>query len=410
MSKKIISALLSVIIALGGMLMLTSCQEQTQQFTLKFITTPVYADAEVSSFDYTLNWDKDTFTLPPQQFNENLARTAIVLSSTTYESAYALDNFVTMGFEHKAKFNFGENYDEDAVGVIIASRQIADMTIVAITLRGTYNREWFSNFDIGQDLSHTKVHHGFNNAKEFTLNKLQMYLNNYGIDKDNMKLLVTGHSRGAAVANLVAKSLIDTYGADNVYAYTFATPNTTTDENADDALYSGIFNFVNDEDFICHIPLSTWGFTKYGTTITFKFSDNEHLDEISDLYMKYKERQLKTYGSTKSLEQFLAHAFKLAPTVKDYYDTKYEIAGLSMSLYEYMNAVAEILNEENLISNGLLMLSSDDTAFENIRNYILSGIDLNSLSADIDYNSALLSYSHPAETYLCLLETYIKYK
>lgn len=389
--------------------MLTSCQEQTKQFTLNFITTPVCADADVSSFEYSLHWDKDTFTLPPQNFNENLARTALVLSSTAYQSSTALDNLVAMGFEHKAKFNYGDNYEQNAVGMIIASRQIADMTLVAITLRGTYNREWFSNFDIGQDLSHTKVHHGFNSACEFTLKKLNMYLSNYGIDKDNMKILVTGHSRGAAVANLTAKALIDTYGQDNVYAYTFATPNTTIDENANDDKYSGIFNFVNDEDFVCHIPLSAWGFTKYGTTITLNLSANEHLDEIKNLYMQYRGRELKTYGSTDSLHNFLAHANKLAPTVNDYYNTKYEIAGLSMSLYEYMNMVAEILNEENLISNGLLILSSDNTAFESVRNYILNGIDMNSLNMDLDYNSALLSYSHPAETYLCLLETYIKY-
>lgn len=409
MNKKIISAFLSVIIALGGMLMFTSCTKQTQLFSLRFITTPVCADAKVSSFEYTLSWDTDTFTLPPQKLNEDLARTALVLSSTAYDCTTALDNLVAMGFEHKAKFNYGDNYEQNAVGVIIASRQIADMTLVAITLRGTYNREWFSNFDIGQDISQTKVHHGFNNASEFTLSKLHMYLSNYGIDKDNMKLLVTGHSRGAAVANLTAKSLIDTYGADNVYAYTFATPNTTTDENATDTRYSGIFNFVNDEDFICHIPLSSWGFTKYGTTITLNSSANEHLDEIKNLYMQYRNRELKTYGSTDSLNNFVDHASKLAPTVNDYYSAKYEIAGLSMSLYEYMNIVAEILNEENLLSNGLLIMSSDNTAFAPIRDYILSGIDMNSLSLDIDYNSALLSYSHPAETYLCLLETYMKY-
>lgn len=414
MNRKIISVLLSVIIPIGGMLMLTSCETQKQNITLKLITTPLTADGDVTPYTYTIDWDDNDFDTTPSQFNPSIARTALVLSSTAYEYEYALDNLDTLGFEHKAKFNFSDNYDKNAVGLILASRQIADTTLVSVIMRGTYLKEWYSNFDIGQDIISTKTHNGFDTAAQYALDKIDMYLVNYGIDRDNTKFLITGHSRGAAVANLVSKSLIDTYGAENIYAYTFATPNTTTSDNAQNALYSGIFNFVNPEDFIAYIPLESWGFTKYGTTITFPTADSddnyeEKLSKIAQYYEQYKGRPFVSFGGTDKLNEFLETASTLAPTVKDYYDTKYEISGLELSLHDYMIIVADVLNEEDVISNGLIMLGVGGTKFEPIQNYILSGIDLNSMSTDIDYESALLSYTHPIETYLAMLDVYIEY-
>lgn len=415
MFKKVISAVLMVTIAFGGMIMLTSCNaQQTKQFTLKFITTPLYENGKVSETPYTVTWDKETFEKESSQFSPELAKTALVMCATAYSYTYALDNFDTMEFEHKAKFNYGENYDENAVGMIIASKEIEDTTVVVITLRGTLKKEWYSNFDIGKNIRETNVHQGFDNARNFALEKLKMFIGNYGIDRDHTKFLVTGHSRGAAVANLLSKSLIDTYGTDNVYAYTFATPNTTLDSEANSSRYSSIFNFVNPEDFIAHIPLSQWGFTKYGTTINFPSRDtDENFDskerEVAEIYEKYKGRPFKSFGGTKSQEEFMNTAFELAPTIKDYYDTKYDIAGLKLSLYEYMNVLGALLNEENIISNGMILLGSQGSPFEGLTNYITSGMDTQSDAFSIDYEDSLIGYAHTAEAYLALLEVYINH-
>lgn len=395
------------------MLMLTSCETKTQSFTVNLVTTPLSTDSSTYSHPYTLTLEDSVFEKTPQQFSPQLAKAAVLLSSSAYKYDSALDNFDSLGFEHKAKFNYGENYDPSAVGIVIASKKVLDYTIVAVAMRGTYAHEWYSNFDIGRDLSDTGVHEGFDIARNFALDKIEMYMVNYGVDRDHCKFLVTGHSRGAAVANLTAKSLIDIYGADNIYAYTFATPNTTTLEEAVSERYSGIFNFVNPDDFIAYIPLDSWGFTKYGTTIVFpsKNSDelySEKLQKVKEKYLLYRGREFKTYPDHSVIQQFFAAANDLAPTVKDYYDTQYEIAGLSMSLYDYMNMVAQLLNEENLISNGLIMLGSEDTPFEEITHFITYGMEQNT-TAMLDYENSLISYAHPAETYLCWLEVYIEY-
>lgn len=413
MLKKIISVLLCVILPFGGMIMLTSCQTVQNNYTLQFVTTPLQTDGEIATFPCNINLNEAIFDSTPSRLNKDLSMLSLTLSSAAYSYTYALSNLEVMGFEHLAKFNYADNYNSDAIGTIIASKKLYDTTVIAIIFRGTYEREWYSNFDIGRDVKTTKVHHGFNNASEFALDKLNMYITNYGIDRDHLKFLVTGHSRGAAVANLVSKSLIDTHGPNNVYAYTFATPNTTTDENAGDNRYSGIFNFVNPEDFIAHIPLKDWGFTKYGTTIAFPQNNgsdsyNEKLEKVSAYYKELKGRELKTFGGTQKQDKFISAAYKLAPTVTDYYDTKYEIAGLELSVYEYMTVVANVLNNENIISNGLILLGSQGTVFEPFANYIMSGMETENENFSMDYDNSMIGYAHTAETYLAWMSVYLE--
>lgn len=390
--------------------MLTSCQTQAQTYTLDFITTPLGSDNNTVTYSYNVSLSASDFESPPSQFSPTLAKTALVMSSTAYSYTYALDNLETLGFEHKAKFNYGDSYSQNGVGTIIASKQIGDTTLVFIILRGTLGKEWYSNFDISKDSMQTGVHQGFNNASKFTLSKLEMYMVNYGIDRDHCKFLVTGHSRGGAAANLVSKSLIDTYGPNNVYAYTFATPNTTTDKNSTDSHYAGIFNFVNPEDFIAYIPLESWGFTKYGTTITFppaQRSDySEKIEKVEQYYEQLEGKPFKSFNGTEQKEAFISKALELAPTVEDYYDTKYEIAGLELSLYEYMTVLANVINDENAISNGLILLCSNDTEFEQIKDFIMSGMDIDTSNPTLDYEDSLIAYAHTAQTYLAWLEAY----
>lgn len=123
-------------------------------------------------------------------------------------------------------------------------------------------------------------HAGFDIISNRILEVLNDYIITYSSNfKGDRCFWVTGHSMGAGVANLLSASLV--YGecggnADNVYCYTFASPNTfyRTDshyERPDYARpgenvtgtyaepkgvrYRCIFNIVNDDDFVPKLPM-----------------------------------------------------------------------------------------------------------------------------------------------------------
>ena len=87
-----------------------------------------------------------------------------------------------------------------------------------------------------------------------------------GFTSGNTVLWITGHSRGGALANLVASKRID--AGYSVFAYTFASPGTTTYANATADRYKSIFNIINEDDLVPQLPMSVWGFTRYGVPKT----------------------------------------------------------------------------------------------------------------------------------------------
>ena len=76
-------------------------------------------------------------------------------------------------------------------------------------------------------------------------------------DINNPVFLVTGHSMGAAIANLVAAELNEIEGADDVYGYTFATPTVKSAIDGNATIpYSNIFNILNTNDVVPYVPTS----------------------------------------------------------------------------------------------------------------------------------------------------------
>ena len=180
--------------------------------------------------------------------------------------------------EHKVGYAFARQ-------TIISGRG-EEYELVVVVVRGTqgnYGNEWYSNFDIfrpgeTQEQASARIEHfGFSTAAGQLRAALDSYISadpNLR-NADNIKFLVTGHSRGAAVANLVAHRLstdnVHTSGR-NVYAYTFATPNPVRMSEIERSGNVGnIFNFVNAEDFVTYMPLSVdgWDFWKWGQTWAF---------------------------------------------------------------------------------------------------------------------------------------------
>lgn len=159
--------------------------------------------------------------------------------------------------------------------------------VIIVSVRGTNgtNAEWSSNFDVGADTKeyynavgqehpdwkNKENHKGFDVAANRVYDKLLEYIDTYVDASAQTSILITGHSRGAAIANILCQMVEDDTPY-TVYGYTFATPNSTTAANA--GSYKNIFNIVNEDDIIPYLPLSEWGFKNYGITKSISVNKN----------------------------------------------------------------------------------------------------------------------------------------
>ena len=98
------------------------------------------------------------------------------------------------------------------------------------------------------------------------------YLSENGINGNECVYWVTGHSREAAIANIIGA----TYEKEGKtsYTYTFAAPNTTLDTNADSI--KTVFTIVNSDDFVPCLPMEAWGYSRYGKTISASVGNNSN--------------------------------------------------------------------------------------------------------------------------------------
>lgn len=182
---------------------------------------------------------------------------------------------------YKLSTNYSDNdLSEVAIGYRPVTYNGVTKNVVAVIVRGTNGtiQEWSSNFDIGDTTTFSKYadwtkstnHKGFDVPANRIITKLNSYLTAKGISSSTNTFWVTGHSRGAAIANIIGAKLTD-QGKTN-YTYTFAAPNTTTASTA--ANYTSIFNILNEDDFVPYLPMSKWGYKRYGKVATVSIAKN----------------------------------------------------------------------------------------------------------------------------------------
>ena len=162
---------------------------------------------------------------------------------------------------------------DNVIACVIGNKDLDEnTTLIAIAVRGGgYEGEWGYNFQVGESTDHV----GFKNAKEIVINNLGDFVKSHRSEfKENVKFWITGYSRSAAVANLVAAALDErvsniyinklNYSPKEVFAYTFETPQNTTNQNARNELYKNIFNIINPIDPVPRVAPSSWGYKRFG--------------------------------------------------------------------------------------------------------------------------------------------------
>ena len=398
--------------------------------------------------DYKLFFDGSNTT-----YSKDIAKLSILYASDIYKDLYVQFTSGTTGgsdtatnFGKKLGLNDVKSYKVTASEYAVDKNDVTEFfvghkkivykgvirEILVVAVRGTNetNAEWSSNFDVGADTkeyydamgdSHPhwknkQNHKGFDVASNRVYEKLTSYINTYISADAEVNMLVTGHSRGAAIANILSQMYTDNTDY-KVFGYTFAAPNTTTAKNA--ASYKNIFNVINKDDIIPYLPLSQWGFKNYG--VTKSISVNEYYDYEPGFFGKEKEGAFKWFtglsynddgGTQRTLDCFAA----LATCREDLYklDTtshgKMTYTGVLGLKYNQKDGTAkyyeikEKLKKENLLQFCEIYLMKQGTKYYVEVNYspaffmqmlanMTTGVgDLLGYSLGTKYNDAKLSF------------------
>lgn len=274
----------------------TDPEPKNNQFKAKMTTD--FTKSGYTPSDTSYKMDYRYFFENNETFNKDLSKLSILFASDIYTGTrmqvngtkYTVDTLMTYhGMDNVKRYNLKTlgykdyHLSEMVVGHIKVEWKGVVKDIIAVSVRGTNGtlEEWSSNFDIGSpsydssigssifasgssDWKDKNNHKGFDIASNRLLSYLYTYLNSY--TKANTVIWVTGHSRGAAIANIMGARLKD--NSYKSFVYTFAAPNTTTiSETTAKNNYKHIFNVINNEDFVPCVPMPAWNsFTKYGRT------------------------------------------------------------------------------------------------------------------------------------------------
>lgn len=414
---------------------------------------------------HKIDFDFGLFKNSSEKYNHELCRLACELVTVGYdkieedESAEAETGFPwtqrglkatldAMGFEH---MEIQPKAERDEESYYIASRDIdldgEVFNLIIAAFIGSYKKTWYSNFDpygvdrvanggkgYAGDAEKGIVHLGFADARDFMHERISAFIKKYA-DEKPIKILLMGHSRGAATANLLAAKLIDNGGfgngididADNVYTYCFATPN-LADVNKlplDAPGYKRIYSIVNPEDFVTEVLPKACGFGKYGTVYSLMGSDNRSIKDYraeKDAMQKYYEiiKKDKIYMSYKDGNLSVQNIAKVMagsmPSLDDFYNVKYKECGNAYSSYEYYkytlcgyvsgNDTPE--DQKNIDRAMKLMLGSavdifrTSPAFRKISQFFVFKEGLGGATGN-KIGATYFSDSHRCETYLAYL-------
>lgn len=268
----------------------------------------MYYDDGKNKSNVSFNVDYSLFFEPNTVYYNDLSKLAILYASDIYGGCYVEVNQGAQGGTDEAT-SFGKLFGmQDAEDIHITAAEYAvdkdDLTeffvghrtiyrsgekkeLVILSVRGTNstNAEWTSNFDVGANTMdyynaagfehpHWKDfdnHKGFDVATNRVLEKFADYEKRHGLDKlSNKVILITGHSRGAGISNLLGAHFEDRADYKS-FTYTFAAPYATTHDDA--GTYRTVFNVVNSDDLIPFLPMPEWGFKKYGVIYTLSVND-----------------------------------------------------------------------------------------------------------------------------------------
>lgn len=288
----------------------TSCETVTGEYN--YCPSLGFLDG-ISNQTSTFTYSDSYFTHSGYEYDHDLAVMSMVLTQTSFASAASsadgwdtanrnfYDLIAKCGFKNPASNEDAVSHPGgETIGAYAAEKTICDggqeFTLIALGVRGhNYGGEWYGNFDIGL----TGEHAGFAKARDKVLSFLSDYVSENDITGP-VKIWLTGYSRGAITANMAGGALDNGYrlgkaslSPDDLYCYTFETPQGVYDAHAHDPLYGNIHNILNHNDLVPLVSFDEWGHTRYGVDY---YLPCRQYDPIYAQYKPEVEKRLSQLG------------------------------------------------------------------------------------------------------------------
>ena len=249
-------------------------------------------------------------------YNNQLATFASLLSCDIYDTVYVAETGTTpsytdeetgvlqtaLGLDDYQYFEIvdynNDKLDTTSLGIAhkVVTIENEKYNVFFATISGTRNEdEWRSNVDTGNvnefgnlhpDWLVKENHKGFDVAATRTKKAIDKYISVNSVSDARNTMLITGHSRGGAIASILGTYYEKDNSIDS-YTYTFSSPMNTLVSNTEAKSYKTIFNLANQDDFITTIPLTSWGFTRYGRDITISADLKDSFVSLATTYLGF---------------------------------------------------------------------------------------------------------------------------
>lgn len=408
----------------------TEAYPSSEPFKANITMSNGFSDNNSESSSVTVDWDDNWFVSPSVSsgkgnYIHDLAISSIALSGSAYSSQWAEESLEKLGF-YQVESNYPQptSYAYDTISFTMGKKEISEngkpVSLVAVVIKGTSaDAEWQSNFDIGTG----STHKGFEAAAKTILEQIEKRCVN--LDPETTRYYITGHSRGGAVANLVAANLSAKKpklvapasfesvlaNQENVFAYTFAAPTVST--KGTQTGYENIFNITNGEDFISQAPLAKWGFahygidlmlpslsyTKYGPIFGYDEVYSEYKSEMNKTFEKLTGAEFETYPSgVGKVSDSLDNMYELARNLDEYYNKTY-LYTVSLvhkiSPYDYFTVIAEISQEMRDGANLMGYIGK----YASLSNFFLFNTKDNIWIFDVPLLNPYISVNHSVAAY-----------
>ncbi len=239
-------------------------------------------------------------------YNPQLAHMLIAMCNSVFNQTDMKETFNSFGFKDQDK-----NYSMDNgiyLGYGMAKKKLSNgKTQILIVARGSTDiQEWASNLDARIDIT-TGQHVGFSDAAKALYDRMKTFLGTS--DFSNTQFIITGFSRGAAIANILAGRLVDEHvNQSQIYAYTFACPDIGIVSSNKARSYTCIYNIADANDFVSWTPggtiheFSSWG--KFGNSYWYSNAWNDYTNLKMGMDAHNQAKYLDYLRSEKSTSDY----------------------------------------------------------------------------------------------------------